>query len=491
MIVRKRQKWEVIVTRQSDFWKNYMMLVALGDVKKILNVAIVEHLTTRKGWEFIHWKNPESTLACGLKLEEKIRKNPGFLHKVESVFSRRRKILEEVSRDVAKKVSVKLSNRSLLAVYDRFCDAYRSLYPPFHLTVYSEEIERKAKRWLLDSLKKIGKSDKLDEYFSFLSSTNVLSPYQEEELNLLRLAIDSKTKKINPKQFKQKLVEHAEQFGGLSVINDVTKPWPVSYFSKRLNRLVKKPLLELKRNYRDLVAQPKGIRSKQGKLLDDLRATDLIKKYFSFIQLITWIRTAGRCAFALSHYYSRPLFEELSKRCHVYGRDIKWLTPSEVKSALLHDKPPAEEQLSAREARCAMFFKDGKYRILEGEQAERFIKQKLGESAASDNGSNLIKGASAFPGQVTGRVKIIMGQKDISKMKRGNILVAAMTTPDIIPAIKKAAAIITDEGGITCHAAIVAREFRIPCVVGTKIATRALHDNDLVRVDAAKGIIKK
>ena len=65
-----------------------------------------------------------------------------------------------------------------------------------------------------------------------------------------------------------------------------------------------------------------------------------------------------------------------------------------------------------------------------------------------------------------------------------------MTTPDYIPAMKKAAAFVTDEGGITCHAAIIAREMKKPCIVGTKIATKVLHDGDLVEVDADKGVVR-
>ena len=76
------------------------------------------------------------------------------------------------------------------------------------------------------------------------------------------------------------------------------------------------------------------------------------------------------------------------------------------------------------------------------------------------------------------------------KLKQGDILVATMTTPDFFPIMKKAAGFITDEGGITCHASIVAREMKKPCIVGTKIATKVLKDGDLVEVDADKGVVK-
>ena len=76
-------------------------------------------------------------------------------------------------------------------------------------------------------------------------------------------------------------------------------------------------------------------------------------------------------------------------------------------------------------------------------------------------------------------------------MKDGDILVAPMTSPDFIVAIRKASAIITDEGGMTSHAAIVSRELGIPCIVQTRIATKVLKDNDMVEIDLEKGVVRK
>ena len=81
--------------------------------------------------------------------------------------------------------------------------------------------------------------------------------------------------------------------------------------------------------------------------------------------------------------------------------------------------------------------------------------------------------------------------RDIAKIKKGEILVAPKITPKYVPAMEKAIAIITDEGGLLSHAAIVSREMGIPCVVGTKIATQVLKDGDRVEVDANKGIVRK
>ena len=71
-----------------------------------------------------------------------------------------------------------------------------------------------------------------------------------------------------------------------------------------------------------------------------------------------------------------------------------------------------------------------------------------------------------------------------------SVLVASMTTPDFLPAMKKAVAFVTDEGGVTCHAAIVSREMKKPCVIGTKIATQVLNEGDIVEVDANEGVVR-
>jgi phosphoenolpyruvate synthase/pyruvate phosphate dikinase len=100
-----------------------------------------------------------------------------------------------------------------------------------------------------------------------------------------------------------------------------------------------------------------------------------------------------------------------------------------------------------------------------------------------------LHGSSASMGQVKGKVRKVMSVKDLKNFKDGEILVSPMTMPDFAVVMKKASAIITDEGGITCHAAILAREFGIPCIVGTRIATQVLADGDIVEVDTEHEIV--
>lgn len=112
------------------------------------------------------------------------------------------------------------------------------------------------------------------------------------------------------------------------------------------------------------------------------------------------------------------------------------------------------------------------------------------ETEIIDNKQNSIKGSTAWVGKTIGKVKIIYEKSQIAKIGKGDILVTPMSTPDFLPAMQRASAFVTDEGGITCHAAIVAREMKKPCIVGTKIATQILNDGDVVEVDANNGVIR-
>ncbi|MBF8304483.1 MAG: phosphoenolpyruvate synthase [Dehalococcoidia bacterium] len=116
---------------------------------------------------------------------------------------------------------------------------------------------------------------------------------------------------------------------------------------------------------------------------------------------------------------------------------------------------------------------------VKAKEAEQVV---LGEGVAC-----LITGAAASPGIGAGPVRILLSPDEMDKVLHGDVLVAKMTTPDFVPAMKRASAIVTNEGGRTCHAAIVSRELGIPCVVGTKNATETLHEDQVITVDGKGG----
>jgi len=101
----------------------------------------------------------------------------------------------------------------------------------------------------------------------------------------------------------------------------------------------------------------------------------------------------------------------------------------------------------------------------------------------------IAKGLGASPGMASGAVKIVKNTDELDKIEKGDVLVTVMTTPDMVPAMKRADGIITDEGGVTCHAAIVSRELGIPCVVGTGDGSRILKENSIVTLDGGKGFV--
>ena len=137
-------------------------------------------------------------------------------------------------------------------------------------------------------------------------------------------------------------------------------------------------------------------------------------------------------------------------------------------------------------------FKEGKFEFASENPVKRLEEEGIKSLYIGEVSE--IKGSIANMGKVTGKVKIITlnsWAKDVADVARGDILVAVSTKPDYIVAMERAAAFVTDEGGITCHAAIVSREMNKPCIVGTSIATSVLRDGDLVEVDAEKGIVRK
>jgi pyruvate,water dikinase len=113
-----------------------------------------------------------------------------------------------------------------------------------------------------------------------------------------------------------------------------------------------------------------------------------------------------------------------------------------------------------------------------------------GDAAAKpDDAAPILRGFGASPGVATGTARILRGAADMDRLKSGEILVTTMTTPDMVPAMSQAAAIVTDEGGMTCHAAIVSRELGVPCVVGTREATHKITEGMEITVDGKTGAV--
>lgn len=120
---------------------------------------------------------------------------------------------------------------------------------------------------------------------------------------------------------------------------------------------------------------------------------------------------------------------------------------------------------------------------------EKWQKYPFNQEVVVDK-EKLLTGVVANKGKVKGIARIIIGKHDFHKMGKGEIIVASMTRPEFMPILRKASAILTEQGGITCHAAIISRELGVPCIIGIENLTAALKDGDLVEVDADNGVVR-
>ena len=184
------------------------------------------------------------------------------------------------------------------------------------------------------------------------------------------------------------------------------------------------------------------------------------------------------------------IFQLLAQLVKVTNWDsglVNYIRYDELTSALKTRKINKDD-LSHRK-KSVFAYIDGQL-IFEENFYEELAKRGLSLPGDTPPDSKDIKGVSANRGFANGKVKVVFIREELNKVDEGDILIAPMTTPWYMPAMKKAAAIVTDEGGITCHAAIISRELGKPCIIGTKIATKVLHDGDLVEVDADNGVVR-
>ncbi len=187
-------------------------------------------------------------------------------------------------------------------------------------------------------------------------------------------------------------------------------------------------------------------------------------------------------------FFGDSVFAALDKKFgEITGRkDFAMLNIDEIRNVLAGaDVSPAGERIKL----LAVFKEGNKWNFVGGAKAKE-IAEKVKPSV---EGISELKGIVASPGNARGTACVypfgIMHK--FENMQKGDILIASTTGPEFMAALQKAGAIVTDEGGLMSHAAVVSRELKIPCIVGTKIATKVLKDGDLVEVDAEKGIVRR
>ena len=175
----------------------------------------------------------------------------------------------------------------------------------------------------------------------------------------------------------------------------------------------------------------------------------------------------------------------LAKKVGVPLENTKFMIAEEVDKI---DTPIFQKELEKRRDFFVNYSpKKGAKILYSGKSARDCIKEI---EIKQNSFQREIKGTTACPGIVSGKVRVCLSREKIKSFKKGEILVASMTRPEFMGAMRQASGFVTDEGGITCHAAIIAREMGKPCVIGTRNATKILKDGDLVQVDAVHGVVR-
>jgi phosphohistidine swiveling domain-containing protein len=245
-------------------------------------------------------------------------------------------------------------------------------------------------------------------------------------------------------------------------------------------------LKELLDNFSDL-------NKKRQDVLNELKPPkDVMHAINSLSELIAqrdW--TKGYFTKALLSYNN--LLDEIAERAGATRNDLLYCSYPEIDEYFRSGKIVSAEEITDRQKNgFAIVIKDGKMEIVSGKKnIEALIQtENIGEPFEKYVNISEFKGLVASKGKIKGVARVLEDASAISEFQKGEILVTYMTTIEFIPAFRKASAVVTDEGGMSCHAAIISREFGLPCIVGTKVATRVVQTGDDIEVDAEKGIVR-
>lgn len=311
------------------------------------------------------------------------------------------------------------------------------------------------------------------EIFETLTAPEELSFFQLEEKELIELKLNFS---------ETGLKNHQQKYYWIRNNYAYTKVLDLDFFRYEIQKIKnpKKKLEEIK-NY------PISVKKKKIEVIKKYRLSDEIVNIGNMVTYnICWQDYRKKFIFIANHIIT-VFLEEISKRKNIEFKNLCYYLESELNDLLKNNK---KTNVKNRFNGFLMHYKENdKLYFYEGIDAYKrvkpFIEFKIDKSQKKFSGIVVSKGKT-----IKAHVKILDSPMQMEKMNEGDILVCAMTSPDYIIAMRKASAIITDVGGITQHAAIVSRELGIPCIVGTKIATKLLNDNTIVEVDTKKGEIR-
>jgi len=316
----------------------------------------------------------------------------------------------------------------------------------------------------------------MNEAFAILSTPDEMSFYKEEEADLMRIS--------SLKSKKEALKQHQEKYFWIYNNYLEAKFLNVKYFEDQIKHTTSKDaemFLEEIHDYQENVKKDKEKYTKNLKLSEEeAKVVSLLNDFIIF-------QDVRKKYNLIAGHYLEEFLKAISKRVNISTRDLKWLLPEEIEDIFNKDQ---KERVNKRKHLAVFSIKNGGMDIFTQNKASK-IEQEFNK-AEFEKSVNL-QGTVACTGKnryFRGIAKIIQSPKEGNKLKQGDILVATMTTPDFVACMKRAGAIVTDIGGVTCHAAVVSREFGTPCIVGTGNATKNIKDGDILELHNLRGTVK-
>lgn len=454
------------------------------------------------GFYFRNYKYVDLTHYFGyndlMKIHQKIKEK--FMFGISKRFASECKItgidLIKFGQKIAKVNLDRLSNLEILKIFQIFVKKYGKSWAFVFDGYWSIEVLTNE---LMSQLYKISNNVE-DDFINLatLTQETYITERQKKSLNIaseiyrnkgLRQIFAKKRaqeiKKLLPTSLEQRIKRVYKQYKWMGTQFLLGKMLEIEDFIEEVKFMVEKnPIKALRR----LDIERTHAIKEFHKTVKRLKIKGYLLRLVQELKKASFQRTEELKYSITGEYYFILFLKEVAKRLGLTFGQIIYMTSEEIESYLKLKKrvrQPLKKVISSRRKEYALLLLNGKRYVLTGKE----INQIRDESEFDENAKE-IKGDIASGGKASGVVKVILNTNELDKVKKGNILVTLMTTPDYIMAMNRSAAIITNDGGITCHAAVISRELGIPCIIGTKFATRILKDGDQVEVDADQGIIK-
>jgi len=281
---------------------------------------------------------------------------------------------------------------------------------------------------------------------------------------------------------EKKLTAMHKRYSWLNLNTWDGRPFTSQQYTNRIRKLLEDKIVHAHDRKTNLASL------KKAKLIISSIHNRSLRKLLHTVRDLIYLKTERIDIFSRSWGLCLPLVDEIAKRLEITYEELLSLTFREVSSYLKIGKCIKRHEIHRRKKYAS---------VLIGGQIQYFCASAVTaiEKAVLDNQKSVmpsaVKGTVGYGGIVRGLARIVLTDRNLGKVRRGDILVANLTNPNYNPVFKKIFGVVTDEGGILCHSAIMAREFHIPCIIGTKIATQVFKDGDLVEVDANKGVVRK